>query len=54
MLAIDCIVCSLIFSFNRQKMMEQKKSYWNKWYVAVIVFLLFQIAVYNFITQFFK
>lgn len=30
--------------------MEDDKSYWNKWYIAVLSFLLLQITVYYFIT----
>ncbi len=28
-------------------------SYWNKWYITVLVFLLLQIVLYYFITQHF-
>lgn len=34
--------------------MEEKKSYWNKWYLAVLLFLVLQTAAYYFITQYFK
>ena len=34
--------------------MEEKKSFWNKWYLAVFVFLLVQVTAYYFITRFFK
>lgn len=30
------------------------KSYWNKWYAAVLVFLLIQIALYYVISVHFK
>jgi hypothetical protein len=34
--------------------MENEKSYWNKWYLGVLLFLLVQIAIYYFITMEFK
>jgi hypothetical protein len=34
--------------------MQNEKSYWNKWYTALLVFLLLQIAAYYFITRHFK
>ena len=34
--------------------MDQKKSYWSNWYIAVLMFLLFQIVIYYFITRYFK
>ena len=34
--------------------MEEKKSYWSKWYLIVFVFLLVQITAYYFITIYFK
>lgn len=33
---------------------SEEKKYWRKWYVAVLVFLLAQIAFYYFITVHFK
>jgi hypothetical protein len=30
------------------------KQYWNKWYAAVMIFLLLQILLYYFITVYFK
>ncbi len=33
---------------------EGGKSYWKKWYIGVIVFLLIQITCYYLITQYFK
>ena len=30
------------------------KSYWNKWYIAVLIFLLIQIVLYYLLTQYFK
>ncbi len=33
---------------------DNSKSYWNKWYAVVIVFLLLQIIFYFIITQYFK
>ena len=30
------------------------KSYWNKWYLAVLFFLIVQILIFYFITQFFN
>ena len=29
---------------------EKSKSYWGKWYVLLIVFLLVQVIIYYFIT----
>ena len=33
--------------------MKYEKAYWKKWYLAVLFFLLFQIAAYYFITRHF-
>ena len=33
---------------------EKNSSYWNKWYIIVIGFLLVQVALYYFITAYFK
>lgn len=33
---------------------EKSKQYWNKWYAAVLLFLLVQIVLYYFITLYFK
>jgi hypothetical protein len=34
--------------------MQSEKSYWNKWYLAVFLFLVTQILIFYFITQFFN
>jgi hypothetical protein len=34
--------------------MKNEKSYWNKWYLGVLLFLLVQVAIYYFITMKFK
>ena len=36
------------------KSASEEKRYWRKWYVAVLLFLLAQIAFYYFITVHFK
>lgn len=33
---------------------DNSRSYWNKWYIAVLVFLLIQVVLYYFITRYFK
>lgn len=33
---------------------DNSKSYWSKWYLIVLVFLLAQIIFYFIITQYFK
>jgi hypothetical protein len=30
------------------------KNYWNKWYMAVLVFLIMQIVIFYFITRYFN
>jgi hypothetical protein len=30
------------------------KSYWNKWYIAVVLFLIVQIIIFYFITKSFS
>ncbi len=30
--------------------MQKEKSYWARWYIGVILFLLLQVALYYFIT----
>jgi len=39
---------------NYTPSMNGEKSYWKKWYIGVIVFLLLQIGFYYLITQYFK
>lgn len=34
-------------------MTVEKKKYWLKWYLIVIVFLIVQIVLYDYLTQFF-
>jgi len=34
--------------------MQNEKSYWNKWYIAVLVFLVVQIIIFYLITVEFK
>ncbi len=34
--------------------MENEKSYWNKWYLGVFLFLLLQVIFFYFITIEFK
>lgn len=31
--------------------MQNEKSYWNKWYLAVLLFLILQVIVFYFITK---
>jgi hypothetical protein len=31
--------------------MQNERSYWNKWYLAVLVFLVLQIIIFYFITK---
>jgi len=38
----------------KKKSASDEKRYWRKWYVAVLLFLLAQIAFYYFITVHFK
>ncbi len=33
---------------------DKDQSYWNKWYLAVLVFLILQIIIFYFITVAFK
>ncbi len=33
---------------------DNSKSYWYRWYIGVMVFLLMQVAGYYLITQYFK
>jgi hypothetical protein len=33
---------------------EESRSYWNRWYIIVIVFLLIQVILYYFITAYFS
>ena len=45
--------------FNRiinawYKIMQNEKSYWNKWYIIVVLFLIVQIIIFYFITIYFK
>ena len=34
--------------------MENDTSYWNKWYIALIAFLVLQIILFYFITDYFR
>jgi len=34
--------------------MDKEKSYWNKWYLGVFLFLLLQAVIFYFITMEFK
>ena len=34
--------------------MQNEKAYWNKWYLAVLMFLILQIIIFYFITQSFS
>lgn len=34
--------------------MKTDRKYWNRWYLGVILFLIVQIIVYYFITDYFK
>lgn len=34
--------------------MENERSYWRKWYIAVAAFLAVQIVIFYFITETFK
>jgi len=34
--------------------MQNEKSYWNKWYTGVIVFLVLQVVLYYLITSHYK
>jgi hypothetical protein len=34
--------------------MQQEKKYWNKWYFAVLAFLLFQVVLYYFLSVYFN
>lgn len=34
--------------------MNTNKKYWNRWYIAVLLFLIAQIVLYYFITEYFK
>lgn len=34
--------------------MQEEKSYWIKWYVVVVLFLVVQIAVFYWITKYFS
>ncbi len=34
--------------------MQNEKTYWNKWYIAVLAFLLVQVIIFFFITRYFK
>jgi hypothetical protein len=34
-------------------MMQKEKTYWNKWYIALLIFLILQIILYYFITKHF-
>ncbi len=46
---------SVLFQYNLNfKYMEEKKSYWRKWYLTVFVFLIIQILAYYIITIHFK
>jgi hypothetical protein len=31
--------------------MQDEKSYWNKWYLGVLLFLILQVIVFYFITK---
>ncbi len=31
--------------------MQNEKSYWNKWYLAVLAFLVLQIIIFYFISK---
>ena len=33
--------------------MQNEKTYWNKWYIALLVFLVLQVIFYYFITKHF-
>ncbi len=34
--------------------MQNEKSYWNKWYIGVLLFLVLQVALYYLITRHYK
>jgi len=34
--------------------MQNEKSYWNKWYLLVFLFLVLQIIIFYFVTVTFK
>ena len=34
--------------------MDKEKSYWNKWYLAVLLFLVIQIIIFYWITKSFS
>ena len=34
--------------------MQSEKSYWNRWYLAVLLFLILQVIVFYLITRFFN
>ena len=36
------------------KNMESEKSYWRRWYISVLLFLVVQIGVFYFITKYFN
>ena len=39
---------------NKRIVDRSEKKYWNKWYTAVLFFLVLQIIFYYFITQYFN
>ncbi len=34
--------------------MQNERSYWNKWYIAVLLFLIIQVVFFYFITRYFN
>lgn len=34
--------------------MQDEKTYWNKWYLLVLLFLILQITIFYFITRSFN
>ena len=34
--------------------MQNEKSYWNKWYAGILLFLLIQVVFYYLITIYYK
>jgi hypothetical protein len=34
--------------------MQNEKSYWNRWYIAVLLFLIIQIVLFYWITKSFS
>ncbi len=34
--------------------MQDEKTYWNKWYLAVLLFLILQIVIFYLVTRFFS